>query len=210
MRFVVLDTETTGLDPQKHSLLTIGLVVVDFPSGIVVDDLHIPVREDMMLLDPQAMEVNGIDLATHSENSFTVTEAVGIIANFLGKHFPGKGKIRLAGHNVDFDISFLKRLWRLASANAPEWPFDYRTLDTASLGYAEILGDPDRPNDTPSLDKMLHKYGITIEKQDRHTALGDAKATAHLIAAMLEGRCDYEHAPTSHHHCCRSARRASR
>jgi DNA polymerase III subunit epsilon len=185
MRFAVIDTETSGLDPQVHSLLTIGVVVLDLPSGVIVAKTQIAVKEDLIVLDKEAMAVNRIDMTTHGEDALTPTQAADVLSRFLTRHFGGRGLIRFAGHNTAFDLAFLQRLWRLAGPQAPRWPFDFRVLDTVSLGYADILADPDRPNDSPSLDRMLHKFGITMEDSARHTAIGDALATARLLTELV-------------------------
>ncbi len=81
-----LDTETGGLDPRKHSLLSIGLVVGDGPK--VVNSLEILVRHEPFVVSAGGMKVNRIDLVQHAAAALDPDMALGVLNVFLDQHFP--------------------------------------------------------------------------------------------------------------------------
>ena len=183
MRFAVIDTEGGGLNPLEHSLLTVGVVIIDLPMGDVVAEAEFKVLETPLIVQREALEVNRINLKEHRAEADTPVVVAKRLTTFLKEHITGP--IRIAGHNVGYDVEMLRRLWRQAGYMAPLWPFHYATLDTASVGYMTTMVFPAKPWDSPSLDTMLLHYNVPIEEKNRHTALGDAQATAELLARML-------------------------
>jgi DNA polymerase-3 subunit epsilon len=88
------------------------------------------------------------------------------------------------GHNVGFDIGMLKRLCKLANAVPFEDLFSHRSLDTMSiLRYLHLAGKV--PESALSSTGGFDHFGIIVPPADRHTALGDARATAELLNRML-------------------------
>jgi DNA polymerase-3 subunit epsilon len=90
----------------------------------------------------------------------------------------------LAGHNVAFDVAFLKRLYRLAGVSYPDF-YSHRLLDTASLGLFFILSGH-LPSGVAKSDELFAYFQIPFDRDRRHSALGDARATAQLINAFLK------------------------
>jgi len=183
MRFAVIDTEGGGLNPLEHSLLTVGVVIINLPGGDVVAEKEFKVLETPLIVQREALEVNRINLKEHRAEAETPVMVAKKLTAFIREHTDGP--IRIAGHNVGYDVEMLRRLWRQAGFMAPLWPFHYATLDTASIGYACTMVFRDKPWISPSLDTMLSHYKVTLEEKDRHTALGDARATAELLLRMI-------------------------
>src|SRR5438132_13459472 len=141
-RLLVIDTETGGIDPSEHSLLTVGAVVWD--NGVLGVGLEIAVAESVISVTPGAMQINRIDLARHGEISLSPVDAARKLEDFVRDQFQevfaSGERVVLAGHNVGFDVSFLKRLYRLARCDF-EATFSHRTLDTAGiLRFLSISG----------------------------------------------------------------------
>lgn len=189
MKVLVLDTETGGLDPTEYSLLTVGAVVLDLHAEALGAELAFYVKENIIATEPEAMTVNRVDLAKVRTEGLSPLEAVEKLVAFVNLHFDGR--VILAGHNVDFDQAFLRRLWRLAGPKAPNWPFFYAKLDTASLGWMQKIKDAGWPYEQPRLDALLNAYMINIPTEDRHTAIGDARGTAKLLIEMTRGNLHY-------------------
>lgn len=188
MKLLVIDAETGGLDPSKHSLLSWAGAV--WNNGEIVDTVDFYVSERHMKVEPRAMEINKLDLSEVDFFGQSPSYAARTLDKFLDTHFgmvvPERtNKIVLAGQNVNFDIGFTKRLYRLARRpRFYEQRFSHRTLDTAGImRYLYLAGKI--PFDNASLDKGLAYFGIEISKEDRHTALGDAIATAHLLTHLV-------------------------
>ena len=81
----------------------------------------------------------------------------------------------LVAHNAPFDMSFLKRLEADTAIR-----FDNPVLCTARLSAAL-----DSHNSDHTLDALAEAYGVILEDGHRHTALGDARATAKVFLRML-------------------------
>jgi DNA polymerase-3 subunit epsilon len=175
---VILDTETGGLDPLEHSLLSVGLV-----SGDGERRLEIYVCEPELRTTPDSMAVNRIDLAHVRAHGLAPVAAVAAIEAFLDA-MPGPRPVLVAGHNVAFDLAFMRRLYRLAGRPFPR-DFGHRTIDTHSLIWA--LGARGRlPPDVRGSDAAFAHFDIAPPAEARHTALGDALATRELLRLLLE------------------------
>ena len=81
----------------------------------------------------------------------------------------------LVAHNAPFDLAFLKRL----EAKSP-LRFDHPVLCTARLSAAL-----DGHLSDHTLDALAERYGVTLDEAIRHTALGDAEATAQIFLKLL-------------------------
>ena len=93
--------------------------------------------------------------------------------------------IQLVGHNVAFDISFAKRLWKHAGLEESfNKDFRSRALDTCSILEFLMLSGKVK-GFRASGDVLFEAGGVIIEKEDRHTALGDAMATAKAMESLI-------------------------
>jgi DNA polymerase III epsilon subunit-like protein len=184
-RLVVIDTETGGLDPGKYSILSLGAAIWD--NGHLIDEFEVLIAEPEIIVDPEAMRVNRIDLESHTLNSLCPEDAVDRFLAFLARNFGQRSReerIDLAGHNAHFDVEFAKRLFRQADAQLED-TFSHRILDTAAALRLFILADK-LPVRNAGLNEALDFFGIRVPEKKRHTALGDAIATAHLLTKLVE------------------------
>lgn len=181
--FLFLDTETGGLDPQRHSLLSIGLVVGEGAS--VLRSLEIFLKHDPYVVSGGGMAVNRIDLPAHDRMALEPLTALNVLDVFLNQFFPCKGEpIVLAGHNVGFDRAFLEIFLR-AQGRPIEPRFSHRIVDTHSL--AAGLRDAGRLDvEDLSSTALFQHFGIQIPEEKRHTALGDALGTFELYWKLVE------------------------
>jgi len=178
-----LDTETGGLDPRTHSLLSVGLVVGEGPK--VVNSLEILIRHEPFVVSAGGMKVNRIDLVQHAAAALDPDMALGVMNVFLDQHFPHLCKpIVMAGHNVGFDQAFLGAFLE-GLGHHLEPRFSHRVVDTHSLAVA--LRDAGKlPIDNLSSSALFAHFGIEVPEDKRHTALGDALATFELYWQLVE------------------------
>jgi DNA polymerase III epsilon subunit-like protein len=188
-KLLVLDTETGGVDPDRHSLLSIGAVV--WEDGRQCAEIEILVAEPELIVTARAMEINRIDLVTHARAAKAPADALAKLLRFVEAQFPqalaSGERVVLAGHNVGFDVGFLKRLFRMTGADF-EAVFSHRVLDTASilrfLSLANLV-----PEAAAASSEAFQYFDISIPAADRHTALGDARATAELLTRLVDLVC---------------------
>lgn len=175
---IFCDTETGGLDPLKHDLLTVALV--DWRDGVIVDSVEFKVLADPKRVTEIALSVNGIDLKAHNAKALPAVNVAFAMREWISKHWLG-GWVRLGGHNVAFDVGFLRPL--IGPAYNRE--FHHRPICTMNmlplLWHAGII-----PNDVGKLTEACDALGAPMPANEAHTALGDALAAARLYTAMLK------------------------
>ncbi len=168
LRFVVFDTETTGLNPRTDVLLSIGAVEVQ-QQQIQVDrifDCQIH-REASIHQKAETIEVHGI-LPGVQESDWPERQAVEAFLDFLGDGI-------LVAHHVAFDVQMIEK----SLAQHQGGKLYNHLLDTAALAKELSRGGPKAFD----LDSLGRRYGIPL--QDRHTATGDAYITAVLLLKLL-------------------------
>lgn len=182
--YLFLDTETGGLDPRSHSLLSLGLVVGD-ASG-VLDSAEILIKHEPYVVTGGGMKVNRIDLVKHHEVALSPSDALGSMDEFLNRHFDERTRVTLVGHNIGFDQAFLSQ-FLLTLGRDPEAKFHHRVIDTHSI--ASALRDAGKLG-LPRLssDSLFEHFAIHVPDEKRHTALGDSLATFELYW-KLAGLC---------------------
>ena len=181
-RLLIFDTETGGLSPVKHSLLSLGAVI--WQDGNIIGEFSVDIAERKISVESAAMAINRIDLTKHALTAQSPLIAVQRFEEFISTAFPHGQRIPLAGHNVNFDIGFLKRLYRQTRKDY-EARFSHRAIDTASvMGFLMLSGRLNLAN--PGLDAGLKHFGVKFIRSKRHSALEDARATALLLNALIE------------------------
>src|SRR5438067_2269359 len=116
-KLLVLDTETGGLDPLVHSLLTIGLVV--WEDGKITASDEFSVCEPEIVTERDALLVNRVDPRSVHASGLDPKDAIERLERFILAHFSETDEVVLSGHNVSFDVQFLRRLYRIA--RRPFW-----------------------------------------------------------------------------------------
>ncbi|NOD45979.1 MULTISPECIES: exonuclease domain-containing protein [unclassified Ruegeria] len=164
--FVVFDTETTGLLPHKDEIVQIGAVRV--LNGKIVQGEHLD-----MLVDP-GIPIPPASTKVHKVSDRMVQGAPDITEAGRVFHQFARDAVIVA-HNAPFDMAFLRR-----HAKRMEVEWDHPILDTVLLS-AVLFG----ASDTHTLDALCERLEITIPEALRHTALGDAVATAEALVKML-------------------------
>ncbi len=170
MRGVLLDTETTGLDPLLgHRVIEIAAIELknDLPSGAFFHRLinpHCPVPAE-------ATEINGItDAALAGAPDFAAI-APDLLA-FLADD-------PIIAHNAPFDFSFLDA--EFARIGLP--PLDRaRMIDSLALAKARF---PSLPN---SLDALCRRFAIDLSERGTHNALLDCRLLAAVYLELTGGR----------------------
>ena len=178
-KILFIDTETGGIDPASHSLLSLALVV--WKELEVRASIEILVNDGVLNVTEKALEINGIDLAEHKKKAVSPVFALQQFNQFLDIHFSKDEKIILGGHNINFDVNFLNAFLTRNGYNLQQ-RFSHRFVDTSSILFYLYLTGKIKRKLTASQDAFDY-FGITV--QGRHTALGDAFATAQLFSKLI-------------------------
>lgn len=173
MRQIVLDTETTGLEPSEgHRIIEIGCVELQDrrPTGRVFHEYLNPERE----VDPGALEVHNIS------NEFLANKPrfAEVAAEFI-KFISGA---ELVIHNAAFDVGFINSELRALGDAAADVAQQCKILDTLEL--ARRL----HPGQKNSLDALCKRYQVDNSSREYHGALLDAQILADVYLAMTGGQ----------------------
>lgn len=172
IRFVVLDTETTGLDPSRDRVLEVAAVPVRDSTIAVAECLDLRVRQHLTT-------AGGVDV-----HEITPGEAAkGLPEDVVARRLlPLLAGAVLVGHHVAFDVEALDRLVR-RSLGFPLLNRSCDTLELALRAEGRIHEREGVPRDELSLDALCGRHGVEVA--GRHTAMGDAFATALLFLKLL-------------------------
>lgn len=175
---VVVDVETTGPDPFIHDLLAVALVPVLRPERAMV----VYVRDDELSWTDFGRENFRKYEDDWNRLALAPIDAFGEIEQYFEHLLPDE-TATMVGHNVGFDLTFLRKLAFLS--NRPTLPrISHRSIDTHSLLYLAALqhGWPT----ALSSDAAFELLNISPPDNQRHTALGDALATRLLFLRLLD------------------------
>ncbi|MDQ5928982.1 MAG: polymerase subunit epsilon [Bacteroidota bacterium] len=167
IRFVVLDTETTGFDYEKDRILSIGAVAIKNNKILVSDSFEVYIKQDVF--NKETVKIHGI---RKEGNEVKLTEEAAIIQfiEYLDNAI-------IVAHHTKFDVTMLNKALRRAGGGT----IRSKQLDTNFIH--KKLAPTDHYDKTYSLDELCNSYNIT--KHDRHTALGDALLTAYLFIKLI-------------------------
>lgn len=170
MREIVLDTETTGLDPSTGDrIVEIGCVEL-YNSVLTGQTFHVyldPERD----VPEEAFRVHGLSRAFLSDKP-KFREVVTAFSDFIGD-------ARLVIHNAEFDIKFINAELRRCDM-APL--LMERVLDTLQLARRK------HPGASNTLDALCARYKIDNSRRTKHGALLDAEILAEVYTELNGGR----------------------
>ncbi len=163
-RFIIFDTETTGLSCNKGDEI-ISLGAVEICDGQITGSSFTHLVNPNRAIPPVASEITGIsdEMVSDSPDVLTV----------LDRFLEFAGPTHLVAHNAHFDLSFINSKLRKYCGQRLRNP----TLDTYLLSH---LLFPYRRSH--SLDSLANHFGVPLE--GRHTALGDSLITARIFLEM--------------------------
>ena len=163
IRFVALDTETTGFDYENDRILCIGAVAIKNNKILVSDSIEIYIKQDVF--NKETVKIHGIR-KDGSEAKFSEEEAIIKLIDYLDDAV-------IVAHHTAFDVTMINMALKRLNVG----PLESKQLDTNYIHkkisktgtYKKIF----------SLEELCEIYNIKMH--DRHTALGDALITAYLF-----------------------------
>jgi len=175
MRQVILDTETTGLDPELgHRVIEIGCIEVS-DRRIKEHVFHSYINPDRPV-DLEAQEVHGLT----TEFLLDKPRFPEILDEFLS-FIEG---CELVIHNASFDVGFLNNEIRLMDSTRGKIEDYCQVVD--SLVLARQL----HPGQRNSLDALAKRYQVDTSQRTHHGGLLDARILAEVYLAMTGGQAD--------------------
>ncbi|NNF34085.1 MAG: 3'-5' exonuclease [Saprospiraceae bacterium] len=169
LTFVVLDTETSGLDISKDTILSVAAVKITNGEIIIHDRLECYIKDGSYSPD-QSIEVHGIT-RNQIKEGYVLKQAIRQLIDFIGNAI-------IVGHHIAFDVKMIdKYVQKQMGCHLKN-----RTLDTSSLNH-RLENNIHEPVKPISLDRLAVNYGVPLGK--RHTAAADTFITATIFLKML-------------------------
>jgi DNA polymerase III epsilon subunit-like protein len=199
MTVAFINTETTGLDPDRHEIWEVGLILPDGTER----EWQLPV--DLSRADPMALNIG----LFHERRAKSMGVAPGVLRNGVTTSTPSLAVfatdfvdltrgLHLVGAVVSFDTD---RLWRLLRANGqcPMWHYHVIDVEALAAGWlkgrqaigalypetvraSDVIGYGRPPWNSNDLSRAV---GVNPEDFDRHTALGDARWAKAMYEAVM-------------------------
>jgi DNA polymerase-3 subunit epsilon len=183
MREIVLDTETTGFDPESGDrIVEIGCVELynHMPTG---ETYHVYINPERSMPD-EAFGVHGIgpdllDPPRDPEPGQVLLRDKPVFAKVGQSFVDFIGDAKLVIHNAAFDVKFLNA--ELKWMGLPQIPWE-QAIDTLAIARKKFPGSP------ASLDALCRRFGIDNSNRTLHGALLDSEILAEVYLELIGGR----------------------
>jgi DNA polymerase III subunit epsilon len=176
MRQIVLDTETTGLDPKHgHRVIEIGCVEIN-NRRLTGNHYHRylnPQRD----IDEAAIEVHGLTRQFLNDKP--------VFKNIEKEFLDFVSGAELVIHNAPFDVGFLNSELSIVKSTVKNVSDVCGVLDTLALARKK------HPGQRNSLDALCKRYGIDNSQRQLHGALLDAEILAEVYLVMTSGQSSF-------------------
>ncbi len=179
---IVLDVETTGLVPQKHSILSLGALDLNDPTNQFYEECQVWEGADV---DEDALRINGFsEEEVRGQGSSKQTEA-GLIKAFVAWATDRPQERTLAAQNPSFDLEFVQAACQRAGI---ECPFAKRTIDVHTVVWLHmtehgVVPPTKNAHSAINLDAALNYCGIPAEPKP-HNALTGAFCHAEVLSRI--------------------------
>lgn len=174
MRQIVLDTETTGIDPKEgHRIIEIGCVEV-VNRKLTGNHFHVYINPGRQI-EQEAIEVHGITNEFLQDKPIFADVAQDFV-NFI------RGA-QLVIHNAPFDVGFMDHEFAMHGATS-----SVVTKDICDVLDTLVLARQMHPGQKNNLDALCKRYGIDNSHRELHGALLDAEILADVYLLMTGGQ----------------------
>jgi len=187
MKFLYLDCETTGLDPNKHGVIQVACIVAkgkDINHAKEVDRLNLRFNPLSIgcKIDKEALKINGIKKKQIKKYP---TDSFDKLIKFFEKYvvpYNKEDKFIVIGQNVKFDVEFLHGWAKREDYDYMGSFVDWRVIDTLVIARLEsALGNINPPDF--KLGTLCEEYCIDVPD---HDAMDDIVATKKLLEEMIK------------------------
>ena len=174
MRYIVLDTETTGLDPDDgHKIIEIGCVEI-LDRNVTENTFHKYINPEREI-DIEASKVHGLTLNNLKDKP--------IFSEIYDDFLDYVDKSPIIIHNAPFDVGFLKKEYSFLKDKK-------RFLDNEIIDSLK-LARKKSPGKKNTLDALCERYSVDSSDRTLHGALLDARLLAHVYLKMTVGQNNF-------------------
>lgn len=170
MRKLILDTETTGLDPEKDRIIELACIelIDDIPSGV---KFHQYYNSDGIIISHEAELIHGIN-NKYLRKFRSFDEKIDEFLEFVGND-------NFVIHNAQFDLSMINN--SLNRCGKPQFSRQ-RSICTLELAKKKFPGSKN------NLNALCKRFNISLESREKHGALTDCYLLQRVYTELLGGR----------------------
>ena len=182
--YAIVDVETTGLNPNYHEMIDIGIIIINQNLEIKGQYFSKVLPSFPERIDPMAQNINGFDLQRWTqEEAISEEELINQINIFLNNYI---GKPIFIAFNSWFDSGFVRNLLNEHNYKFNDW-FDYRVLDIPSIALA-CGYFPKTPDFNEKLATLLE---VQPETKDplKHTGESGVNFNYALLRSLMNQGC---------------------
>lgn len=190
----VIDTETTGLDPNFHEIIQLCVLPVDsfFRPRRDISAFYVNIKPEYPeRIDKKAAEVNKLDLAELMKTGFDRYKVLDMFEDWYNKlgiklnAYGNPNKIMPLGQNYAFDRAFMQVLFGVEEYNRL---FDYHYRDTmiGALYLNDQAGMHSERVPFPKVNLQYLATTLKVETTGAHNALADCLTTAEVYRLMCK------------------------
>ncbi len=182
--YAIVDVETTGLNPNYHEMIDIGIIIINQNLEIQGQYFSKVLPSFPERIDPMAQNINGFDLQRWTqEEAISEVELINQMNIFLNNYI---GKPIFIAFNSWFDSGFVRNLLNEHDYKFNDW-FDYRVLDIPSIALA-CGYFPKTPDFNEKLATLLE---VQPETKDplKHTGESGVNFNYALLRSLMNQGC---------------------
>ena len=182
--YAIVDVETTGLNPNYHEMIDIGIIIINQNLEIKGQYFSKVLPSFPERIDPMAQNINGFDLQRWTqEEAISEEELINQMNIFLNNYI---GKPIFIAFNSWFDSGFVRKLLNEHNYKFNDW-FDYRVLDIPSIALA-CGYFPKTPDFNEKLATLLE---VQPETKDplKHTGESGVNFNYALLRSLMNQGC---------------------
>ena len=182
--YAIVDVETTGLNPNYHEMIDIGIIIINQNLEIKGQYFSKVLPSFPERIDPMAQNINGFDLQRWTqEEAISEEELINQMNIFLNNYI---GKPIFIAFNSWFDSGFVRNLLNEHNYKFNDW-FDYRVLDIPSIALA-CGYFPKTPDFNENLATLLE---VQPETKDplKHTGESGVNFNYALLRSLMNQGC---------------------
>lgn len=205
-KYLLLDTETTGLNAREHDLVEMAAIALDehCAKQDAISPFHTLIRPRFgRKIDSRALAINHHvwceDKGSEEyQSALCYLDAWNAFYTWLTQHYAPATWIVLVGWNVGFDEAFLREMHQSVAPSTP-WPFHYHKLDLLSIcRFLDMRQGISRLS--YSLEKMVETFSNGQRPETMHTALTDCLMALEVLGKVEDAyhRSLYPAAPRQH------------
>lgn len=180
--YILVDTETTGLNEEENQILEIAFLMIKDLK--IVDEYEFKIKHNEYSISEKAMEINNISLIEHEKDALEEKEVLEKIIVIIESYKEDKKGLIPIGQNVDFDLKFIKKMFeKNGMGDKFKNYFDYKKLDLMQVALLKCL-EGKLELESQSLDSILKALNIE-KREERHRALVDCNLEYKALIGLI-------------------------